>query len=304
MSTPRLRSMTGFGRASGAVAAPPAGEVRWTWEVRSVNGRALDVRLTLPPGTEALEADAKEWVRQTLRRGSVQATLTLERAVAPRALSVDGVALQRYARLARGLVVSGRAGLPDAGGLLALPGVVRGAERADRTAGLDAEVLAGLVAGLDPALAGLITAREREGEALGGVLNRTLADMEHQIAEAAAHAGSQPQAVAERLAARLSDLSGVASAVDPQRLAQEVALLAQKADVREELDRLRAHIAAARGLLAEADGVGRKLDFLCQEFNREANTLCSKSVSLPLTGAGLALKALIEQFREQVQNVE
>jgi uncharacterized protein (TIGR00255 family) len=291
---PDLASMTGFARTAGSVDG-----IAWTWEVRSVNGRGLDVRLRLPPGCDAMEPALREAAGRVLRRGNVSATLTLQRETTTR-LAPDPAALEQAVTLACALAarIPG-APPPRAEALLMLPGVLRPAAAEDLSAQADA-----FREGFMLALEGLATARREEGVRLGGVLAGLLAEIAALRATAVEHAAGQPAAHRARLVETLRDLLRDTQGLPEERIAQEVALLAARSDVREELDRLAGHIEAARALLAEGATVGRRLDFLVQEFNREANTLCSKSASLALTATGLALKAAIEQLREQVQNIE
>ena len=293
-----LISMTGFAEAPGA-----HGGLRWRWEVKSVNGRGLDVRLRMPPGFEGVEAAARMLAGERFRRGNVQATLSLEPQEGARGLRVDPAALSAAVRIAR--EVAAETGMAPArvDGLLALKGVIiqddaialDAAQRAAR----DASILESLAYAFDA----LARARATEGAKLAHVLAAHVRDIENLTEEARRLSAAQPAAIRERLHAQLKDLLG-STPVSEDRLAQEIALLAAKADVREELDRLAAHVHEARALVGSKDGVGRKLDFLAQEFNREANTLCSKSSDVVLTRVGLALKAAIDQFREQSQNVE
>ncbi|MBV9990658.1 MAG: YicC family protein [Alphaproteobacteria bacterium] len=293
-----LVSMTGFSDAQGA-----GGGVRWRWEVKSVNGRGFDLRLRMPPGFEGIEPAARVLASERVRRGSIQATLTLEASDGVRGLRIDAAALASAVRIAK--EVAAETGLAPASidGLLALKGVIvqddglptDDAARAQR----DAAVLESLASAFDA----LSRARKSEGLKLGALLEAQIADIARLTAEAGALAATQPQAMRDRLAIQLRELLE-SNQVAEDRLAQEVALLALRGDVREELDRLGAHVQEARALLGSGEAVGRKLDFLAQEFNREANTLCSKSADIALTRVGLALKAAIDQFREQAQNVE
>ncbi len=293
-----LISMTGFAEAPGA-----HGGLRWRWEVKSVNGRGLDLRLRMPPGFEGVEAAARMLAGERFRRGNIQATLSLEPQDGARGLRVDPAALSAAVRIAR--EVAAETGMAPArvDGLLALKGVIvqddaivlDTAQRAAR----DAAILESLAYAFDA----LARARATEGAKLAQVFNAHVRDIENLTEEARRLSAAQPAAIRDRLHAQLKDLLG-STPISDDRLAQEVALLAAKADIREELDRLAAHVLEARALLGSGDGVGRKLDFLAQEFNREANTLCSKSSDVVLTRVGLALKAAIDQFREQAQNVE
>jgi uncharacterized protein (TIGR00255 family) len=293
-----LVSMTGFADAQGGREG-----LRWRWEAKSVNGRGLDLRLRLPPGFDSVEAAARVLAGERFRRGSIQATLSMETADAARGLRVDAAALASAVRIAR--EVAAETGLAPArvDGLLALKGVIvqddtAPSDEAGRAA-RDANILETLAVALDA----LSKARRSEGAKLAALLEAQMAEIERLLAEASKLAAAQPRALRDRLASQLKELLE-AGTVAEERLAQEVALLALRADVREELDRLRAHVQEARALFASGDAIGRKLDFLAQEFNREANTLCSKSADIALTRTGLALKAVIDQFREQAQNVE
>lgn len=291
MASGALKGMTGFGRAQGQ---PTWGA--WTWEARSVNGRGLDVRASTPPGYDAVDFEARRKVKDRFQRGSFQIQLRIETARDPAATTLDVRELGRLSRLAR----QWRAPQPSLEGVIAASGS-RSAGRG--TVVVDEATAKELLAGLDQALNALDDQRLREGSALMALFNSILADIEAQVATATTLAAAQPDLVRERFRVRLAEIAKDVS-IDADRAAQETVLMAARADVREELDRLNAHVASARVILAAGAGAGRKLDFLCQEFNREANTLCSKSASLELTNAGLALKSLIEQFREQAQNVE
>jgi uncharacterized protein (TIGR00255 family) len=293
-----LVSMTGFADGHGAHEG-----LRWRWEAKSVNGRSLDLRLRMPPGLDGIEPAARALANERFRRGNIQATLTLEPQEGARGLRVDPAALAAAVRIAQ--EVASETGLAPArvDGLLALKGVIVQDEvlplepraRADR----DAAILESLAAALDS----LIRARENEGAKLSTVMTDLVDEIDRLTREAAALSAAQPAQLRDKLVAQIKDLAAGIS-VSEDRLAQEVALLAVKADIREELDRLGAHVQEARTLMASGTAVGRKLDFLAQEFNREANTLCSKSTDIALTRVGLALKATIDQFREQAQNVE
>ena len=293
-----LASMTGFARSAGA-----AGGFSWAWELRSVNGRGLDVRLRLPSGFDALEAGLREAAGKVLKRGNVTANLTVTRQETPK-LTPDAAALEQVLTLALTLAkrIPG-AEPPRAEALLALPGVLRPAAAVEDEATGEAQAAA-VRAGFAEALAGLVESRNAEGARLGAILTGQIDEIAALRAQAAVEAADQPAAQRARMLDTLRDLLRDQPALPEERIAQEVAILASRSDVREELDRLDAHIAAARALLAEAAGVGRRLDFLVQEFNREANTLCSKSASVALTATGLKLKAAIEQLREQVANIE
>ncbi len=290
-----IRGMTGFGRAQGQA---PWGA--WVWEVRSVNGKSVDLRTNFPPGCDAVDFEARKRVKERFQRGSFQLQLRVDWTRDGGATQVDTRELARLVRLSRHWARSGAAPA-RLDGLLSTPGVIKGASRTSSAA--DEQVSGELLAGLDQALDMLLAARAHEGEGLGKLLKAMLAEMEQLVAQAGEQAGRQPELVRERFRSRLAEIAKDAS-IEADRVAQEVLVMATRADVREELDRLSAHVVSARAILASGEAIGRKLDFLCQELNRETNTLCSKSASLELTNIGLALKSLIDQFREQVQNVE
>jgi uncharacterized protein (TIGR00255 family) len=292
-----LASMTGFARTEGSAAG-----LSWVWELRSVNGRGLDVRFRLPPGWDALEPGLREAAGKALKRGNVTANLTLKRDVESR-LSVDPAALEQALALALDLHarIPGSP-VPRAETLLALPGVMRqgAVDPAEERAAIMEDVQSGFAA----ALRGLVAAPQDEGARLADIMRGLLAETSGLHDHAAAEAADQPAAHLARVMDNLQALLREATSLPEERIAQEVALLAARSDVREELDRLASHIQAAEGLLSEGANIGRRFDFLVQEFNREANTLCSKSASVALTATGLKLKAAIEQLREQVQNIE
>ena len=291
-------SMTGFADATGS------GEgLRWRWEAKSVNGRSLDLRLRTPPGFDGLEPPARKLAGERFARGAFQISLSVEHDVSARGLTVDAAALAAAVRIAR--QVADETGLQPArvDGLLALKGVIVADEGETLDEVQRATRDAAILKSLGDAFDKLVKARRTEGAKLAALMGAQVDDIESLTKEAGALAAAQPQALKARLEAQLAELLGAAS-VQPDRLAQEVALLATRADVREELDRLTAHVQDARALIQDGKGVGRKLDFLAQEFNREANTLCSKSSDIALTRVGLKLKAVIDQFREQSQNVE
>ena len=291
-------SMTGFADAQGAFES-----LRWRWEARSVNGRSLDIRLRLAPGLESMEAAARILAAERFRRGNIQATLNFDPQESARGLRVDPAALAQAVKIAR--ETASETGLAPArvDGLLALKGVIVQEENLGGDAPTRAARDAALLETLSLAFDSLARARRSEGVKLGGMLARTADEIGRLTDDAARAAATQPAAIRERLRAQLKDLVDQTAPGD-ERIAQEIALLAARADVREELDRLRAHVQEAQLLIASGDTVGRKLDFLSQELNREANTLCSKSADIALTRIGLALKAAIDQFREQAQNVE
>ncbi|MCJ2044239.1 YicC family protein [Methylobacterium sp. J-078] len=290
-----LSSMTGFARASGTT-----GPAQWAWEARSVNGRGLDVRLRVPNGYDAIGEVARTALQKTLTRGQCQLNLSLTRAdTAPRVRINEALLAELAATIAR---VPRPEGIAPAtlDGLLTVRGVIE----ADEEPGADTEALArDLAEGVVRLVADLVEARRAEGRALRTVIEGQLSEMARLTALAEACPARTPEAVKARLAATVASLVE-AGGLDPDRLHQEAVLLAAKADVREELDRLQAHLASAAELLAAGGPIGRKLDFLAQELGREANTLCAKANDIALSRIGLDLKAVVEQFREQVQNVE
>ena len=291
-----ISGMTGFDRAEGASGA-------WSWavEARSVNGRNLEVRFRGPPGFDGLERAAREQAQTRFQRGQLTVGVQARRAEGALAVRLNLEQLERYLAIGAPYLASGRAGPPSLDGLLALKGVIE-SEDAVEDPEARTELEAAIGAAIGSALDGLLAARREEGRAVAGLLAGFLDRIEALVAEAEAVAGEQPGLVKERFARRMAELLGEGAAED--RIVQEAAAMAVKADVREELDRLTGHLAAARQLIAGDGAVGRRLDFLTQEFMREANTLCSKSASSALTSRGLDLKAVIDQFREQVQNVE
>ncbi|HEV7264716.1 MAG TPA: YicC/YloC family endoribonuclease [Falsiroseomonas sp.] len=300
MST--LASMTGFARESGTL---PDG-TSFVWELRSVNGRGLDLRLRVPNGMDALEPAIREAAGKRLKRGNVSASLNLKREERAPRLTPDPAALDQAIALATSVAQRLGAPPPRAEAILALPGVLR-AEVAEPDEAVEEAKRAALHAAFATALDGLHAARAREGAQLAAILGALLDEIETLREASAAEAATQPEAQRQRLMENLARLLGEADArarIPEERLAQEVAMLAQRSDVREELDRLAAHVAEARRLLKGGDAVGRKLEFLTQEFVREANTLCSKSASVGLTRLGLEMKAAIERLREQAANVE
>jgi uncharacterized protein (TIGR00255 family) len=292
-----ISGMTGFARSDGV-----RDVWSWTVEARSVNGRGLEVRFRGPPGFDSLERVAKEAAQARFSRGQINVTLAAKRAEAHGRLRINTDELDRLIQTARSYVARGGVAEPRFDGLLSLKGVMDAADEDD-----DVEVRAAVEQAMAQSLAaafdGLKASRDEEGAALGLVLGG-LVDRIATLADAAEiNAAGQPAILKERFEKRIAELLGDRTGLE-DRIVQEAALMATKADVREELDRLKVHVAGARTLLSSAGAVGRKLDFLTQEFMREANTLCSKSAVSSLTAQGLDLKAVIEQFREQVQNVE
>ena len=291
--------MTGFARSQGE-----SGSAAFIWELRSVNGRGLDIKLRLSSGLEALEFPLRDLAAKQFKRGNITGTLTVKREAAA-SIMPDMAALERIKELAIELADNIPGALPPrAELLLALPGVMRSSATQEETEEERAALGDAVRAGFVQVLEGLAASRAAEGAKLAAIAATNLQEITLLRDAAALEAAKQPELHRARLAAQLAEIIGGTPNLPEERIAQEIALLATKSDVREELDRLSAHIEAARVLLRDGAGVGRKLDFLMQEFNREANTLCSKSASVPLTNIGLALKAAIEQLREQVQNIE
>lgn len=291
-----LSGMTGFARVTGEAAWGG-----WAWEAKSVNGRSLDVRVNLPPGAEALEREVKAMAAARFNRGSLQVGLRIELAASGATAVINEALLAELAQAAR--KVSGRELSSEAiATLMAVKGVVDAGATSTRDV-MDEAAMALLTAAAGEALDGLAEGRRAEGASLVTLLGDLLNEMERLTGVAETFAGAQPELIRAKLTKQLEDLDREGR-VDAERYAAEVALSAAKADVREELDRLAAHIRTGRELLKAGSPAGRKLDFLAQELNREANTLCSKSLSLDLTNAGLGLKGVIDQFKEQSANVE
>lgn len=294
-----VSGMTGFGRSDGAVA-----DRRWIWETRSVNGRGLDLKTRLPSGLESLEAAVREAATRRFKRGSIQTTLTVTRdPEAGAGVSVDHALVGRLLEAGARYQADGRVAPPRWDGLLQVRGVLMFDEGAEDVVETRALIEASAREGIAVAFDGLAAARAQEGRVLAGVLVALVTRIEALTDAAGQNAAIAPAALAARLQERLAALAPDV-ALDPGRLAQEAAMLASKADVREELERLKAHADEARALISGPDAAGRRLDFLSQELNREANTLCSKSSDLALTRLGLDLKTAIDQFREQCANVE
>lgn len=281
-----LTGMTGFARAAGSHEA-----ISWSWEARSVNGKSLDVRLRLPSDLSDLDGPVRKRAAQNFSRGNMQISLTLQRGDGGKAYRINEVLLEKL----------GEKGAGDLSVLMTVPGVVE--EVPNNLSETDQKALSiKLLSSFDDLAIKLKAARDDEGNALTPILLDNVAEIERHVETASGLAAVLPDTLKRNLETKLTALLG--DNLPEERLAQEAALLAMKADVREELDRLRAHCAQARVLIAQGSPIGRKLEFLSQEFNRETNTLCSKSSDIELTQTGLALKSVIEQFREQVANVE
>jgi uncharacterized protein (TIGR00255 family) len=293
-----LKSMTGFGRSAGVLDG-----TSWHWEIRSVNGKALELRFRTPSGLEALEVKARAFVQERLSRGNLVLNLALRRETGACLIRLNESALaQAQAAVQRAAILLHKqpASLDAVIAMRGVIEVVEGEESEEAHAKLEAALLQGLGDALDQ----LMAAREAEGARLQAVLADQLMQIEALIARVAAAEARQPEAIAARLAEQVNRLVETGGGLSPERLYQEALLLAAKADIQEELDRLRAHVAAAKELVGENKPVGRRLDFLSQEFNREANTICSKAADIETSRAGLELKTVIDQLREQIQNIE
>jgi uncharacterized protein (TIGR00255 family) len=291
--------MTGFARGEGTEAG-----LHWAWEVKSVNGRNLDVRCRLPLGFEALEPPARAAVAEHCKRGNVAVLLTVSRGQQAPRIRINREVLDQLLVLLTELEGKVEAAPPRLDGLLAVRGVIEAVEEEELSEAAREARNTRIMETLAQTLAALQTMRGEEGARLGALLVAHLDEIERLHGRAGASAAAQPAALKARLKTQVETLLEASPALSEERLAQEAALLATRSDVREELDRLAAHVAAVRKLLEVGGSVGRRLDFLCQEFNREANTLCSKSADVELTTIGLELKAVIDQLREQVQNIE
>lgn len=290
-----LSSMTGFARADAS-----NGPLRVRIEIKSVNGRGLDIRTRLAPGLEAFDLPVRQLLSQALSRGSVNVNLTLDRGAAGKPVTVNEAALSTVIAAAKDLANRLEVAPPSVDGLLALPGVLVFEE----AEAIDEDAIGALVLqATRQALSALRQSRQEEGERITHTLRAQIDQIAELVQAAASHPARSRETIAARLRDQLDNL-GQQTDISPDRLAQEVLLLVTKADIQEEIDRLRAHIEGARKLIAQGGPVGRRLDFLAQEFNREANTLCSKSNAVELTTIGLDLKAVIDQLREQVQNIE
>jgi len=293
-----LSSMTGFARGHGV-----SGAYSWAWELKSVNAKGLDLRLRLPPGWDAVEGPARSSGAQVLSRGTVYVALTVEREGVAPVVRVNEPVLAAVLATIKGLAGRVEAAPPRLDGILSLKGVIEIIDEDEREEDRRAAEAA-VVAGFQKTVVELAAMRVREGEALGRVLIQRINEIAALAARADAAPGRRPEAIKARIAEQVATLLDVSNRFDPDRLHQEAILIASKADIREELDRLVSHVSQVERLIAQGGPIGRRLDFLAQEFNREANTLCSKSNDVELTNIGLELKSVVEQFREQVQNLE
>lgn len=293
-----LASMTGFARVQGS-----SGPYNWAWELKSVNAKGLDLRLRLPQGWDAVENPVRTTLSRSVARGTVFATLTVDRSGAAPVARVNEEVLASLIGTVRDVAKRLEVAPPSLDGILGLKGVidiVESEENPDERKAAEAAA----IKGFEKALGDLVGARQSEGDALARILNERIDQIAVLTAAADISPVRTPEAIRARLTEQVKALTATGEKLDPERLHQEAALLAAKADIREELDRLTTHVDAVRKLLAEGGPVGRKLDFLAQELNRESNTLCSKANDVSLTAIGLDLKAAVDQFREQVQNLE
>src|ERR1700738_1540147 len=293
-----LSSMTGFARSHGA-----SGPYAFEWELKSVNSKGFDLRMRLPPGWDELEATAKKRAGEVLSRGTVYANLNVKRTGAVSTVRINEDVLASIVKIAGELAGRIDAVAPSIDGLLAIKGVVEVVEP-DSSEAEDKAAKAAVAATFEQALLSLIEMRKREGVTLGQILSQRMDEIESLMKKAEAAPGRKPEAIRARLADQIAALLDASDRFDPDRLSQEAIMVAARADIREELDRIASHISQAREMIGKGGEIGRRLDFLAQEFNREVTTCCSKANDLELTNTGLAMKNVVEQFREQVQNLE
>ena len=293
-----LSSMTGFARSHGS-----GGPYTFEWELKSVNAKGFDFRLRLPPGWDDIEPLVRKRASDALSRGTVYANLTVKRASSTAMVRVNEDVLASVLKVAGDLAARTGAAAPTVDGLLGIKGVIEVVEPESSEAEEQAARTA-VVAVFDESLKSLVDMRRREGETLGKILGQRLDEISQLAAKADAAPGRKPEAVKARLAEQIQILLETSDRFDADRLSQEAIMIAAKADIREELDRIASHVAQARELIGKGGAIGRRLDFLAQEFNREVNTTCSKANDLELTNTGLEMKNIVEQFREQVQNLE
>jgi len=293
-----LSSMTGFARSHGT-----SGPYAFEWELKSVNAKGFDLRMRLPPGWDELEPLTRKRAAEVLSRGTVYANLSVKRANALSIVKVNEDVLASIVKVAGELAGRIDAVAPSIDGLLAIKGVIEVVEPESSEAE-DKAAKAAAAATFELALNSLIEMRKREGVTLGQILSQRMDEIEGLVKKAEAAPGRKPEAIRARLAEQIAALLDSSDRFDPDRLSQEAVMIAAKADIREELDRIASHISQAREMIKKGGAVGRRLDFLAQEFNREVNTCCSKSNDLELTNTGLEMKNVVEQFREQVQNLE
>ena len=293
-----LSSMTGFARSHGT-----SGPYAFEWELKSVNAKGFDLRMRLPPGWDEIETIARKRATELLSRGTVYANLTVKRGNALSTVRVNEDVLNSILRIAADLAGKIDAVAPSVDGLMAIKGVIEVVEpEADEEEEKAAKIA--VASAFEEALAALVAMRQREGATLGEILTQRMHEIETLASKAEAAPGRRPEAIRARLAEQIAVLLETSDRFDSDRLNQEALMMAAKADIREELDRIASHISQAREMIGKGGAVGRRLDFLAQEFNREVNTCCSKSNDIDLTNTGLEMKNVVEQFREQVQNLE
>jgi uncharacterized protein (TIGR00255 family) len=293
-----LSSMTGFARSHGA-----SGPYTFEWELKSVNAKGFDLRMRLPPGWDELEAFAKKRAGEMLSRGTVYANLNVKRTGAASTIRINEEVLSSIVKVAGVLAGKIDAVAPSIDGLLGIKGVIEVVEP-ESNEEEDQAAKAAAAAAFEQALQNLVEMRRREGATLGQILSQRMDEIERLAKKAEIAPGRKPEAIKARLAEQIAALLEASDRFDPDRLNQEALLIAAKADIREELDRIASHVSQAREMIEKGGPIGRRLDFLAQEFNREVNTCCSKSNDLELTNIGLEMKSVVEQFREQVQNLE
>lgn len=293
-----LSSMTGFARSHGT-----SGPYSFEWELKSVNAKGLDFRMRLPPGWDEVEPVARKRATEVLSRGTVYANLSVKRTGAASSVRINEDVLASILSVASDLSKKTGAAPPSVDGLLAVKGVIEIAEPESDEVELTT-AKAAIAADFEQALKSLVDMRRREGASLKDILSQRIDEIERLAGKAEAAPGRKPEAIRARLAEQIATLLEASDRFDSERLNQEALMMATKADIREELDRIASHVAQARELLGKGGAIGRRLDFLAQEFNREVNTCCSKSNDLELTNTGLEMKNVVEQFREQVQNLE
>ena len=293
-----LASMTGFARSHGV-----AGSYAWAWELKSVNAKGLDLRLRLPSGWDAVEVPARTRAAEVLARGTVYGTLTVSREGVAPVVRVNEPVLNAVIATMKSLTGQVDAAAPRLDGILALKGVIEVIDE-DESEDDKRAAEAAVIAGFNHTVTELAAMRRREGETLGLLLSQRIKEIAALAGRADAVPGRKAEAIKARIVEQIATLLDASNRFDPDRLHQEAILIATKADIREELDRLVSHVAQVQQLIVGGGAIGRRLDFLAQEFNREANTICSKSNDVELTNIGLELKSVVEQFREQVQNLE
>ena len=293
-----LSSMTGFARSHGT-----SGPYAFEWELKSVNAKGFDLRMRLPPGWDEIETIARKRATEILSRGTVYANLTVKRGNALSTVRVNEDVLNSILRIAADLAGKIDAVAPSVDGLMAIKGVIEVVEpEADEQEDKAAKIAVG--AAFEEALTALVAMRKREGATLGDILTQRMNEIETLAKKAEAAPGRKPEAIRAKLSEQIATLLESSDRFDSDRLNQEALMMAAKADIREELDRIASHVSQAREMIGKGGAVGRRLDFLAQEFNREVNTCCSKSNDIELTNTGLEMKNVVEQFREQVQNLE